>query len=46
MVMNKTYPKNGRGIVPDIEVKPSVEALRRGVDIKVERVKAIIDSSR
>ena len=42
MVMNKSYPKNGRGIVPDIEVKPTVEAIRRGVDIKAERVKALI----
>lgn len=42
MVMNKNYPKNGRGIVPDIEVKPSTEAIRKGYDVKLEFVKKLI----
>ena len=42
MVMNKDYPKNGRGIVPDIEVKPTADAIRRGYDVKVEYVKKLI----
>ena len=46
MVMNRNYPKNGRGIVPDIEVKPSVEAIRRGVDIKAEKVKGLIQAGK
>jgi len=46
MVMNRNYPKNGRGIVPDILIKPSVEAIRRGVDIKAEKVKALIEAGK
>ncbi len=44
MVMNKTYPKNGRGIVPDIEVKTSVDAIRKGYDTKIEFVRRLIYS--
>ena len=46
MVMNKNYPKNGRGVMPDIEVKPSVEAIRKGYDVKVEFVKKLINSGK
>ncbi|MEP7277686.1 MAG: S41 family peptidase [Bacteroidota bacterium] len=42
MVMNKNYPRNGRGIVPDIEVKPTVEAIKKGYDIKMEYIKKLI----
>jgi hypothetical protein len=42
MVMNKNYPKNGRGIMPDIEVKPSADAIKKGYDIKIEYVKKLI----
>lgn len=45
MVMNKNYPKNGRGIVPDIEVKTSVDAIRKGYDTKIEFVRRLIYSS-
>ncbi len=46
MVMNKSYPKNGRGILPDIEVKPTVDAIRKGIDIKAEKVKQLIGASK
>ena len=46
MVMNKSYPKNGRGILPDIEVKPTVDAIRKGIDIKAEKVKALIGATK
>jgi Peptidase family S41 len=46
MVMNRNYPKNGRGIVPDIIVKPSVEAIRNGYDVKMEFVKKLIDAGK
>lgn len=42
MVMNKDYPKTGRGIVPDIIVKPSSDAIRNGYDVKIEYVKKLI----
>jgi hypothetical protein len=44
MVMNKNYPKDGRGIVPDITVKPSVDAIRKGYDTKIEFVRKLIYS--
>ena len=46
MVMNKNYPKNGRGIVPDIEVKPSADAIKNGYDVKMEYVKKLIYSQK
>jgi hypothetical protein len=42
MVMNKDYPKTGRGIVPDILVKPSADAIKNGYDVKIEYVKKLI----
>ena len=42
MVMNKNFPKDGRGIIPDIEVKPSSQAIRHGIDPKVEKVRQLI----
>lgn len=42
MVMNRNYPKTGHGITPDIEVKPSSEAIRKGLDVKMEYVKKLI----
>ncbi len=46
MVMNKDYPKTGRGIIPDIEVKPSLEAIRKGYDVKLEYVRKLIYGSK
>lgn len=47
MVMDKNQVKNGRGIIPDITVKPTTEAIRRGFDVKLEFVRKLInDSSR
>ncbi|MEO5682651.1 MAG: S41 family peptidase [Chitinophagaceae bacterium] len=45
MVMNKNYPKNGRGIVPDIEVKPTTDAIKKGYDVKMEYLKKLIYST-
>lgn len=42
LVMNKELPKNGRGIIPDIEVKPTLEAIRKGYDVKSEFVRKLI----
>lgn len=46
MVMNKDYPKTGRGIVPDFLVKPSSAAIKNGYDVKLEYVKKLIQSDR
>ena len=42
LVMNKNYPKNGRGILPEIEVDPTVDAIRRGADYKFDKVMELI----
>lgn len=42
MVMNKDIPKTGRGIFPDIEIKPSLNAIRKGYDVKLEYIRRLI----
>ena len=42
LVIDKNIPKNGRGVQPEIEVKPTAEAIRNGVDFKMEKVKELI----
>jgi hypothetical protein len=42
LVMDKDLVAAGRGVMPDIEVLPSVESIRKGVDPKVEVIKDII----
>lgn len=44
LVVSKDQPKNGRGVQPDILALPSVDAIRRGIDYKVEKVREIITS--
>jgi hypothetical protein len=39
MVINKNSPKNGRGVLPDVEVKPGLQYIKKGVDAKMEYVK-------
>ncbi|MES1214549.1 MAG: S41 family peptidase [Bacteroidota bacterium] len=48
LVIDKNIPKNGRGIQPEIEVKPTVEAIKNGADFKMDKVKQLIreDKSR
>ncbi len=41
LVMNKDRQK-GNGIIPDIEIQPSSDAIRNGVDLKLETIKKII----
>jgi hypothetical protein len=42
LVINSKLPKNGRGIFPDVEVLPSSDNIRRGIDGKLEKVKQLI----
>ncbi|MCC7402626.1 MAG: peptidase S41 [Chitinophagaceae bacterium] len=46
LVMNKNYPKNGRGILPDIEVAPTVNAIRQGDDYKMDKVTELINTAK
>src|SRR5690606_11913137 len=42
MVMDAEEVGNGRGVMPDIEVKPTAEAIKKGNDLKLEKAKQII----
>ncbi len=46
LVIDKNNPKDGRGILPDVEVKPTVEAIKKGADFKMDKVKELIDKSK
>lgn len=43
LVINKDYPKTGRGILSDVEVSPTVEAVRHNRDFKMEIVRQLIE---
>lgn len=41
LVMDKTRQK-GRGFIPDIEIDPSSQAIKKGIDLKLEKIKELI----
>lgn len=42
LVINKNIPKNGKGVQPEVEVIPTVDAIRHGTDYKMEKVMELI----
>jgi C-terminal processing protease CtpA/Prc len=42
LVVDSTREKNGRGVMPDVLVLPSVEALSKGEDFKTAKAKELI----
>lgn len=42
IVNNKVYPKNGSGVLPDVEVKASAESIRENRDPKMEKALELI----
>jgi C-terminal processing protease CtpA/Prc len=42
LVVDKDLPKNGRGIMPEVEVLPTIDAIRRNVDFKKEKAVELI----
>ena len=46
LVMDKTKPKAGHGIMPEVEAKPTVDAIRRNADYKLEKVMELIRQDR
>ena len=42
MVIDKNYPKTGRGVQPEVESKPTLEAIRRGADFKLDKAMELI----
>jgi len=46
LVIDKTVPKNGRGVQPEITSFPSIEAIRRNADFKIETVMELIQKDK
>lgn len=46
MVINKEALRTGRGIQPDVEVLPTIPALKSGVDLKLDRTLELIKKRR
>ncbi len=42
LVVDKNYPKTGKGVQPEVESKPTVEAIRRGADFKLDKAMELI----
>ena len=42
LVIDKSAPKNGRGILPEVASTPTVEAIIRNTDFKVEKAMELI----
>ena len=42
LVIDKNYPKNGKGVQPEIESFPSVDAVKHGADYKLDKVLELI----
>lgn len=45
-VMNKSLPHDGQGVQPDIYAGTNLEAIRKGKDYKMDKVKELIKSKR
>ena len=43
-VLDANRKKDGRGVLPDVYVAPTVESIRKGIDIKLETAKALVAS--
>ncbi|MEJ7586049.1 MAG: S41 family peptidase [Ferruginibacter sp.] len=46
LVQYDHVPKNGRGVIPDIYIPPTVEGIRQNIDRKMEIVKGMIRDSK
>ncbi len=44
LVIDKNIPKNGRGVLPELEIKPTTEAIRLGQDYKMKKVLELINN--
>ncbi|MFZ9386400.1 MAG: S41 family peptidase [Chitinophagaceae bacterium] len=42
LVIDRNIPKNGRGVQPEVEALPTVEAIRRNADFKTEKAMELI----
>ena len=44
LVIDENIPKDGRGVQPEVIAVPTTEAIRRGIDYKMEKVMELIKS--
>jgi len=42
LVIDKNIPKAGKGVQPEVESKPTIDAIKRGIDFKVEKAMELI----
>ena len=42
LVMDASLPKNGRGVMPEVEALPTVKDIRHNTDFKMEKVRELI----
>lgn len=45
LVIDKTVPKTGRGVQPEVESKPTTAAIRQGADYKMDKAVELIKNS-
>ncbi len=45
-ILDASRKKDGRGVLPDVYVAPTVESIRKGIDIKPETAKSLVRSNR
>lgn len=45
VVWDKKRIKNGRGVMPDVEIRPNALQLKKGIDAKLERVLQLINQN-
>ena len=42
LVIDKNLPKDGQGVLPEVFAGPTIEAIKRGVDYKMQKAKELI----
>ncbi|PZR29528.1 MAG: peptidase S41 [Citrobacter freundii] len=46
LVIDKNAPKNGKGVQPEISSLPTVDAVRKGIDYKLEKTMQLINENK
>lgn len=46
LVIDKDIPKNGRGVKPEEAAKPTVESIRRNIDVKIAKAIELIEKDK
>jgi hypothetical protein len=46
LVIDKNTPKDGKGVQPEIESRPTIDAIKRGADYKIDKVMELIEQDK